>query len=142
MFVLRFSKKYFWTQSKITNKDSLCLVSALCSSVCSSSMYSMRILWFFAMNFIASPKERFSFSMIKVMASPPRLQLKQWKRFLWAVTENEAVRSEWKGHKPINVKPFFESSTYGLRTFSMGRFLTLFIVDSLIITYSQCPSNQ
>lgn len=45
--------------------------------------------------------------MIKVMASPPRLQLKQWKRFLWAVTENEAVRSEWKGHKPINVKPFF-----------------------------------
>ena len=74
-----------------------------------------------------------SFSMIKVIASPPRLQLKQWKRFFAGETENEPVRSSWKGQSPINAEPFLESLTYGRRTSSMESSLTLLMVDSLII---------
>ena len=90
---------------------------------------------FLAIKVTASIKVRFSFSMMKVMPSPPRLQLKQWNRFLPGVTANEPVRSWWKGQSPISVRPFRESLTYGLRTSSMARFLTLLMVDSLIIPF-------
>ena len=57
-------------------------------------MYFTGILWFLAINSTAALKERFSFSIINVMESPPRLQLKQWKRFLLGVTAKEPVLSE------------------------------------------------
>ena len=45
------------------------------------------------------------------MESPPRLQLKQWKRFLLGVTAKEPVFSVWKGQSPIRVEPFLDSLT-------------------------------
>ena len=97
--------------------------------------YSTGMPLFLAINATASMKVRLSFSMMKAIPSPPRLQLKQWNRFLPGVTANEPVRSGWKGQSPINVEPFLESLTYGRRTSSMARFLTLLMVDSLIIPF-------
>lgn len=71
--------------------------------------------------------------MMNVMASPPRLQLKQWNRFFSGLTEKEPVRSSWNGQMPIRVEPFLDSLTYGSNTSSMESSLTLLIVDSLII---------
>ena len=41
----------------------------------------------------------------------PRLQLKQWKRFLLGVTAKDPVRSVWNGQSPIRVEPFLERLT-------------------------------
>ena len=80
--------------------------------------------------------------MMNVMASPPRLQLKQWNRFFPGLTEKEPVRSSWNGQTPIRVEPFLDSLTYGSNTSSMESSLTLLIVDSLIITWSGVSNSQ
>ena len=53
----------------------------------------------------ASGKSSPSVSITNPIASPPFWQPKQWNSFSSAFTENDGVRSSWKGHSPVQRVP-------------------------------------
>ena len=49
--------------------------------------------------------------MINEMASPPRLQPKQWYRPFFGETVKDGVLSEWNGHSPTKDVPLLARLT-------------------------------